>query len=199
MRGNKENKPLSFGLFGGRKSSRALLAFVIVLAIGIFTQIIGAVYLELKDRKERPALALKSILRDVRDFVRIEKRIPADFAEIEDKIWNKGKKGTVSVLHGKSIYTADNYEYIYFAGKTKEIPLVNIWAIPLGKYRDQYDSVLLVITPDGEESWRGPALTNAQHDFVLENGFNPTFPQMAMLNMKKDAVSGPKEKGKFGF
>ena len=59
--GNKESRPWGFGLFGGKRNSKSLFALIIVLGIGIFSHILGAVYLKLKDRKERPVLALKSI------------------------------------------------------------------------------------------------------------------------------------------
>ncbi len=62
----------------------------------------------------------------------------------------------------------------------------------LGKYREQYDTVLLIITDDGEEIWRGPVLNDAQRNFVIsDQAFPTTFPQLSQMNMKKDATAAP--------
>lgn len=199
--GNKEKKPWSFGLFGGKNGTKSILAFFVFLILAIVTHVAGAVYGEITDRRERPVLALKSVLRDVREFVRVEKKVPANFREIEIKIWNKSKPDAPSRLHGNNILLTDNYEYIYHSGNVQGVPLVNVWAIPQGKYRDQYETVLIVITPDAEEVWRGPAFNDAQREFVLSpKGFNPTFPDMAAINMKRDAKApAQQQKKKFGI
>lgn len=198
MMGKKEERPWGFGLFAGKNGTKAILAFFIVLFISIMTHVVGAIHGEIKDRRERPVLALKSFLRDVREFIRTEKKIPGDLRELEVKIWDKTRPGTPSRLHGTNIYVANNYEYVFFSGNVEnKQPQVTIWAIPLGKYRDDYETVLIVIRNEGETVWRGPALNDAQRSFVLAKGFNPSLPEMAQINMKLDAK--PKEEKKKGF
>jgi hypothetical protein len=183
--GNKADKPWSFGFFGGKAGNKSIIVCFLVVVFAVLTHIGGAFYDEMKDRRERPALALKSILRDVREYVRVEKTMPSSWREVEAKIWNVPSRAPSRLLGG--ILVVDNYEYFYHAGKVGEVSLVNIWALPLGKYRDQYETVLLVITAEGDEVWRGPALNEAQREMVLNAGFNPSFAQMSQLNMKKDA------------
>ena len=186
--GNKADKPWSFGFFGGKAGNKSIIIFFLVVGFAVVTHIGGAFYDEMKDRRERPALALKSLLRDVREYVRVEKSLPSSWREVEAKIWN-ARSPAPSRLHGNNILVLDNYEYFYHAGKVGEVGLVNIWALPLGKYRDQYETVLLVITPEGDEVWRGPALNETQRAMALNVGFNPSFAQMSQLNMKKDAAA----------
>lgn len=194
----KESKPWSFGLFGGKGGSKSIVIFFVLLVVAVLINVAGAIKGELSDRRERPVLALKSALRDVREFIKTEKRIPGNYRELEVKVWNKGKPDEPTRLNGNNIFVSGFYEYIYFSGEAQEIGIVSIWAVPLGKYRDEYDTVLLIIKPDGETTWRGPALTQSQTDFVISKGFDMNFQQMASLNMKKDADE-PAAKKRFGF
>lgn len=197
--GKKESKPWSFGLLGGKSGTKSIVAFFIILVIGILTHIGGAVYHEIQDRRARPVLALKSVLRDVREFVRIEKKMPANFREIEITLWNKGNADVPSRLHGENLLTTDNYEYIYHHGNVQGAPVVFVWALPLGKYREEYDTVLIVISTDGETVWRGPAFSDEQRIFALFKGFNPSFADMSKLNMKLDQKVQPQQQKKGGF
>lgn len=186
--GEKTARPWSFGLVGGKSGAHSLLLFFVVLVISILVHIGGAVSSSLQDKKERPVLALKGFLRDLREFVRTEKRMPNDFRELEIKIWNKGNADIPTRLnYGNQFVVAENYKYIYFSGSIEGVGVANVWAIPLGKYRDEYETVLLVISAAGEDIWRGPALNEQQLSAVLKNKFNPSFSQMAFLNMSKDA------------
>lgn len=187
---NKEKKPWSFGLFGGKNGTKSILAFAVLVVLAITTHIAGAVYNEVRDRRARPVLALKSVLRDVRGFINTEKRMPASFKDIEFNIWNKKNADMPTRLHGENILVADNYEYRMFSGKVKGINLINVWAIPLGKYREEAETVLLVVTDGGEDVWRGPALSEDQRNRVFaDESFPMTFPQLSQLNMKRDAAA----------
>jgi hypothetical protein len=191
-KGSKENKPWSFGLLGGKPGRKSIFVFVVFLVLAIGTRIGGAIYDDVQDRRSRPVLALNSVLRDVREFVRAEKQMPAHFRDIEQKIWHKRTPGAPSLLHGDNILVADNYEYIFHSGKIKGVNLVNIWAIPLGKYRDEYETMMLVVTDAGEELWRGPALSEAQRSTVLsEKSYPASFPLLSELNMKRDGSAQP--------
>lgn len=199
---NNSRKPWGFGIFGGKKGNSSLLLFVLILIASILVQIGGAVRNELADRRERPALALKTFLRDLREYIRTEKQMPTNIRQLEIKIWNQGNDKIPSRLqHGNNIYVADNYEYIYFSGRVGGVSVANVWAIPLGKYRDEYETVLLVVAADGEAVWRGPALNEQQRVSVLATGFNPSLQQMSFLNMSKDAQpQAPQQnKGFSGF
>lgn len=183
----RNGRPWSFGLFGGKNGAKSVMAFFVILIIAIMTHIGGAVYGELQDRKQRPALALRSFLRDVREYVRTEKKLPDSMREIETAIWDKKTPGVPTRLNAPNILVADNYEYIYFAGEVDGIKQINVWALPLGKHRDEYDTVLLVIKTEGESIWKGPALSDEQREFILANGFNLSVPKMSQLNMKMDS------------
>ncbi|HLM60730.1 MAG TPA: hypothetical protein VK308_08000 [Pyrinomonadaceae bacterium] len=188
-------KPWGFGLVGGNKGGKTFAVFFIILIITLVVQIAGYFVVSYQTKEERPVLALNSFLRDVREFVKTEKRMPANLKEIENKVWLKAKPNQPTRLHyGNRVMVSSNYEYIYFAGTVDGVGIANVWAIPLGKFRDEAETVLLVIAPEGESVWRGPALTAEQREFVFAKGFNPTFPQMSALNMSKDAPKAPQTK-----
>ncbi len=187
---NKEKKPWSFGLLGGKNGTKSILAFALVVLVAITTHIIGAVYNEIHDRRARPVSSLKSVLRDVREFIRVEKRTPSSLRDIEINIWNKKNADIPTRLHGDTILVVNNYEYRLYSGKIKGINLINVWAIPLGKYREESETFLLIITDGGEDVWRGPALNDEQRNRVFSNeSFPMTFPQLSQLNMKRDAAA----------
>lgn len=188
----KTKKPWGFGFAGGGKGGKSFAVFFIAVLITIVVQIGGAVAVSYQTKEERPVLALNSYLRDVREFVKTEKRMPANFQDIEDKVWRKANpKLPTRLQYGEKIMVSSNYEYHYFAGQVNGVGIANIWAIPLGRFRDEAETVLLVIAPEGEAVWRGPALNAPQRELIMANGFNPTFPQMSGLNMSKDAPKSP--------
>ena len=82
-------KPWGFGLMGNKKGANSLVVFFIILVLSILVQIGGYAGNYLKDDRQRPALALKSFLRDLRQFMTQEKRMPGNLRELEVKIWNK--------------------------------------------------------------------------------------------------------------
>jgi hypothetical protein len=196
----KTNRPWGFGLLGGKQGTMSLLVFFVILVLSILVHIGGAVSGVLQDRAARPQLSLKFFLRDLREYMQTEKRMPENLKELEKKIWNKDNPNLPTRLqHGNQILVAANYEYIYFSGKVEGVSVANVWAIPLGKYRDEFETVLLVVAFDGESVWRGPALSEEQRAVVLAKGFNPSFSQMSSLNMSKDAATTPAKGKKSGI
>lgn len=194
--GDKTSKPWSFGLAGGKGGGKAIICFVVVIVVAILVHIGGYVSAEMKDRRLRPEIALKSILRDVRAFSADNKRLPANFREIDANIW-RGKNG--SLQYGENIYVNDNYEYFYFSGMIGAVAQVHIWAVPTGKYRDSAETVLMIVTPKGEDVWSGPALSDAHRDYVRTNGFNPDLATMAKLSMTKSGAAPPAPASKKPF
>ena len=194
--GEKKGKPWSFGLSGGTGSNKSLILFFVVVVIALLTHVGGWVQGMRKESKEKPSLAINSLLRDTRTFAKSEKRMPANFKEIEDVVWNKGVAGAGTRLsHGNYIYVANNYEYFYFAGKNSDSYVkVNLWAIPLGKYRDEADTFLMVIDADGEDIWKGPALTAEQRKLVLEKNLGILLPDLSDMNMKLATGKDQKKK-----
>lgn len=113
-----------------------------------------------KKQVELPVLALNRLISDARMYQGTKGSFPADLAQLQDAVWKK-RGAFFTLTEANRSFTADNYYYLYTPAGPH---VVNIWAVPLGKYRENFPSMYVTIrTGDPVPTiWQGPALDHEQ-------------------------------------
>jgi hypothetical protein len=89
--------------------------------------------------------------RDLLKFHQKRGSFPERLEDLEGIVW--GKKDRNYVSHGRSMIHR-NYFYLY----SKITPnRFTLWAVPIGKVRDEALTLFLVGTPGSDRAWIGPA------------------------------------------
>ena len=94
------------------------------------------------------------MIRDLRSFHKKRGGFPKDLRELEGVVWEK-KEGREFSKDGTGL-THRNYHYFYTPIGSHQFTL---WAIPVGRKREEGATWFLVVTPESQRQWEGPALT----------------------------------------
>lgn len=139
----------------GRSKFFTVICLVIALIACIGVRAVGYFHQSKLEQSKKPQLALNTWMKDLMAFQKASGRFPNDLIELDTKIWRKDKPDKPSRLtHGKHDYVYLNYHYKYFANGN----VASVWAIPLGEYKSEFNTVFLVMTADKYEIWRGASL-----------------------------------------
>lgn len=103
-------------------------------------------------RAEIPFDATKVMNRDLLKFHQKRGSFPEKLEDLEGVVWEKKERNYLS--HGRSMIHR-NYFYLYSKINPHRFTL---WAIPIGKERDEASTRFLVGTPSSDRAWKGPAL-----------------------------------------
>jgi hypothetical protein len=155
--------PLSFVTLGA-----SLAAFIITF---LFVTALG----NRLEGEQTPRLAVDSLVKALRKYHKQTGRFPADFRELEARIW-KHKKAPDFGAGGHSL-SAANYFYLYHqidAGSA------TIWIIPTGPRREEGATYFLLLRPDSLRRWKGAPLAL---DKIKDLPAVPQYRQMAFLEM----------------
>lgn len=193
-----EKGGIGFKLGMGQRLHLSIVAFVITFILAIAVTGFSYYIAGRKDAQEVPQLALNTLLKSVLSHHQQEGRFPKDFAELEFNVWNKKQSGYKSRLYSdNNLYLVNNYLYIYVPGEQ----VCAIWAIPQGKFRDQANTVYLVISPDKQEMWRGAALSQAEVNSIPRTPLvkKTDMARLGMFEQKQEQETNPlpKKKGIF--
>lgn len=195
-----EKGGMGFKMGMGKRLHVSVIAFVICFVLAVGVTVFAHYQAAFQESAEIPKLSLTMFYKTILENQKKEGRFPKDFAELEFNVWNKKKEGYKSKLYSdNNLILSKNYLYIYVPGEQ----VCAIWAIPQGKFRDQANTVFMVISPDKYETWRGPALNQADVDSIPRTPFVKTT-DMARLGMfeqkkNKDPNDKPEKKSKFGL
>src|SRR5262249_91782 len=94
-------------------------------------------------REQTPRLAVHSLVKALRTHHKQTGRFPADFRELEARVW-KRRKALDFGADGRSLSIA-NYYYIYHPVDARTS---TIWVIPTGPRREEGSTHFLLLTPD---------------------------------------------------
>jgi hypothetical protein len=136
---------------GMRISFVILIAALIALLVAYATSTIVE---EWRLREQTPRLAADSLVKALKTHHRQTGRFPADFRELESRVW-KHKKAPYFGADGRSL-TVANYYYLYHPVDART---ATIWIIPTGPRRDEGATHFLLITPDHLRRWKGAPLS----------------------------------------
>ena len=121
-----------------------------MMLVGVY---IYSLWSEDRDRRaEIPFDATQVMNRDLLKFHQKRGSFPEKLEDLEGIVWEKKERNYVS--QGRSMIHR-NYFYIYSKINPHRFTL---WAIPIGKVRDEASTLFLVGTPSSDRAWKGPAL-----------------------------------------
>lgn len=168
--------------FTFNKKRHLSLIFAIVLLIAFVAARFGIAW-ELSSRieAEKPQLALKTLIAELRQYKTSKKKFPLSFDQLNDEIWVR--KDKQKNLIGKRYFSENNYVYYY----TSDEKFCSIWAVPQGKYRESSETVFVLLNEANQEIWRGQALSEEQKQ-LIPSIVRPPLALMAQFNMNKDAT-----------
>jgi hypothetical protein len=129
-----------------------ILTFLLASGSGVVAYFVSSARAE----ADKPALALNSLVRDLRMFHGLHGGFPADLSVVSEAIWKP--RGVFNTLaEANRSYSAANYYYLYTPAGPH---LANIWAVPLGKYRNYYSTYYISVRSEDSQPvvWKGPAL-----------------------------------------
>jgi hypothetical protein len=154
------------------KISLILAPLALTMLIGVYVYALWSE--ERKRAAEIPFDASGAMSRDLVKFHQKRGSFPEKLEDLEGVVWEKKDRNYVS--NGRSMFHR-NYFYMYARVGPHRFTL---WAIPIGKLRDEAPTFHLVGTPRSYRAWKGPAvlLTDA---VKLSN--SPTTRELQLLGM----------------
>lgn len=134
------------------KITLILMPIAVLVVVGVY--IYSLWELERQRTAEAPVEAFDVMVRDLRSFHKKRGGFPKDLKELEGVVWEKKEDREFS-KDGSGL-THQNYHYLYAPVSPHQFAL---WAIPMGRRREEAATWFLVITPGSQRRWKGPALT----------------------------------------
>ena len=137
-----------------------------------------------------PAPGLEAVVVALRAFHQQTGRFPADFRELDARLWRGAKQPHISA-DGKALMApAAHYYYTLHVvnpvgGSNPPLPpKAGLWAVPTGPRANEAATYFWYVTPTEIERWMGPALTA---DNIGAVRTLPSEQQLALLVMTKQA------------
>ncbi|HEY7546387.1 MAG TPA: hypothetical protein VID27_15975 [Blastocatellia bacterium] len=164
------------------KRSKMRISFAMVglaFAALIITYAGVAVVTAIRTRDSVPRLAIDSMVRALRTHHQQTGRFPADFRELEARVW-KHKQPQDFGADGRTL-TVANYYYIYHLVDART---ATIWAVPTGPRREEASTHFLVLTPEWLRRWRGAPL---ELDEVVRLRPVPDLRDLAVLGLTEQS------------
>ena len=154
------------------KISLVIIPMAILIVIGTYTYSLWAS--ERQREAELPIEAADVMMRDLLAFHKKRGGFPKDLKEMEGVVWEK--KGRDFSIENRAL-THRNYYYFYTRIDHHHFTL---WAIPVGKSRDEGPTWFLSVSPDSGRRWKGGALPLEQIDRV---DANPSLKELGTLGL----------------
>jgi hypothetical protein len=134
------------------KISLALFPLFAVVLIGAYVYSLWAA--EKQNAAEIPVEATGMMIRDLLAFHKKRGSFPKDFKELESVVWEKKQNREFSIENRGLKHR--NYFYLY----TQITPnRFTLWAVPMGRARDEAATFFVTGTPGVYRTWKGAALS----------------------------------------
>jgi len=160
-------------MFNRLKISLALLPVVSLMLIGTY---IYSLWADARQRTaEIPVDASSMMMRDLLAFHGKRGSFPSDLKQLEGAFWERKESRSYSM--DKRGLMHRNYYYLY---TRLDHHRFNLWAIPMGRQREEAATWFLVITPESQRRWKGPALTPED---VERLSLDPSANQLTVLGL----------------
>lgn len=154
------------------KISIVLAPLVLVLVIAAYVYSLWAV--EQEKTRTLPVDAVSKMMRDIRRYHEKRGGFPETLKSLEGIVWEK-KARDFSIEN--RAFTHRNYYYFYTRVGHHHFTL---WAIPVGKSREEGPTWFLSVTPEAVARWKGGALPLDQIDRVEAN---PSIKELGTLGL----------------
>jgi hypothetical protein len=126
-------------------------------------------------QRNMPQPKIDKLMKDFRLFHSRTKRLPRNFAEINDYLWHTRPMPD----YGAEGRQARVKNYYYFYTRVNDERCA-IWAVPLGPQRGYVSSFFVVISPEWTRKWEGKALEDG---LITRLPAIPTLDGLAKLRM----------------
>ena len=156
------------------KITLILTPLALTMLIGVYVYAMWSE--ERKRAAEIPFDATGALNRDLRKFHEKRGSFPHKLEDLEGVVWEKKDRNYVS--EGRSMFHR-NYFYIYRKFSPHRFTL---WAIPVGKLREDAATYYLIGTPGSHRAWKGPALPIPD---VEQLSFTPSSHNLSILGLKE--------------
>lgn len=155
------------------------LKISLILAPLALTMLVGVyIYTLWAKEKERssdiPFDSTGAMNRDLLTYHKKRGSFPVKLEDLEGVIWEKKERSYASA--GRSLIHR-NYFYVYARLNHHQFTL---WAIPVGKSREEAPTWFLLVSPQHWRRWKGPALPLEQ---VGEINSNPSISGLGILGL----------------
>lgn len=154
------------------KISLILAPLALTMLVGVYGYTLWA-----KERERSADIPFDSTGAMNRDLLKFHKKrgsFPLKLEDLEGTIWEKKERNYVS--DGRSLIYR-NYFYVYARVNHHQFTL---WAIPIGKEREEASTFFLVGNPGSNRTWKGPAVALTDIDKV---SLNPTATKLNILGL----------------
>ena len=139
--------------FSKIKATYALLFLTVVIALGSYGWHLFTLYQAWQRDTPRPQV--ERLIRDLRRYYGETKRFPANFNEINARLWHTKPQPDYGA-YGREA-RVKNYVYRYTQVEAGKCVL---WALPTGPQREYGSAFFVVITPEWVRGWKGNALAD---------------------------------------
>ncbi len=156
----------------------SLIVAVIALVIVVVAYIYSLWSVDRKKQAEVPVEAVSMMMRDLLRFHEKRGGFPEDLQKLEGVIWER--KNRLFSAENRAI-NHRNYYYFYTQISHHQFTL---WAIPMGKEREDAPTWFLVVSPEICRRWKGAALPLEQVDRVESN---PPLKKLGVLGLIEQA------------
>ncbi len=168
------------------KVSLVLLPVAIAILAGIYVYSLWAA--ERQRAAEIPVEAADAMMRDLLSFHKKRGGFPTDLKELEGVVWEK--KDSRSYSNDKHGLTHRNYYYLYTRLDHHRFTL---WAIPMGRQREDAATQFLLVTTERCRRWKGAALSIEQ---ASEIDPNPSVTELGLLGLIEQTTMDLRESEK---
>lgn len=155
------------------KVSLVLLPVAIAGLAGIYVYSLWAA--ERQRAAEIPVEAADAMMRDLLSFHKKRGGFPEDLKELEGVIWEK--KESRSYSNDERALMHRNYYYLYTRINHHRFTL---WAIPIGRQREEAATWFLIATPEMHRKWKGSAVSPED---VKSLSLDPSIDELSVLGL----------------
>lgn len=155
------------------KTSLVLVPIAFLLVIGVYIYSLWAS--ERRRIAELPVEATDAMMRDLLSFHKKRGGFPKDLKELEGVVWEKKESRRYS--NEERGLTHRNYYYLF----TRLDPhRFTLWAIPMGRRREDAATQFLLVTTERCRRWKGAAVSIEQ---ASEIDLNPSVTELRLLGL----------------
>ena len=155
------------------KVSLVLLPVAIAVLAGIYVYSLWAA--ERQRAADVPVEAADAMMRDLLSFHKKRGGFPKDLRELEGVVWEK--KESRSYSKDNRGLTHRNYYYLYTRFNHHRFTL---WAISIGRQREEGATWFLIVTPEMHRKWKGSAVSPED---VKSLSLDPSIDELNVLGL----------------
>lgn len=161
------------------KITLILMPIAAVTVVGVYIYSLWAS--ERRRTAEAPVEAFDVMVRDLLAFHKKRGGFPKDLKEMEGVVWEEKESRNYS--NYKRGLTHRNYYYLF---TRLDHHSFSLWAIPIGRQREEAATWFLLVTPASHRRWKGSALSPED---VKGLSLDPSANQLSVLGLIEQSTA----------